>query len=298
MIEARSNTDTVRYLMSNAAKFSLLTGEQEIQLSRKVQAMLRVLELPESQRPEDWTLTVGRGQRAKSRMIESNLRLVLSVAMKYRNRGLPLEDLIQEGSLGLNRGIEKFDPERGCKASTYLVPWIKQGIARALEKQSRMIRLPGHIKQRIQKLKQLTRDYMQQNGTMPSANTLREAMELNEAEWNLLNSSLLDATSYDISVSTLESEKSLIDTIPSILATPQERLDTLGERERVEKILSSINERHAKVLRLHFGLENGEGKSMIEISQTLGISRERVRQIVNQGMQSARKVAERVQITA
>jgi RNA polymerase sigma factor (sigma-70 family) len=298
MIEAGSSTNTVRYLMSNAAKFSLLTGEQEIQLARKVQAMLRMLELPESKRPEDWTLTVRQGQRAKSRMIESNLRLVLSVAIKYRNMGLPLEGLIQEGSLGLNRGVEKYDPERGYKASTYLVPWIKQGITRALEKQSRIIRLPGHIKQRTQKLKQLTREYMQQNGTMPSAKTLRAAMELNEAEWNLLISSLLDATSYDISVSTLESEKRLIDNIPSVLATPQERLDTIGERERVEKILGSINERHAKVLRLHFGLDNGEGKSMIEISQILGISRERVRQIVNQGMQSARKVVQQTQMTA
>jgi RNA polymerase sigma factor (sigma-70 family) len=294
MSEIRNNGDTVRFLMMNAAKFPLLTGEQEIKFARQVQSMLKVLELPELERPEDWQLTVNQGQKAKNRMIESNLRLVINVAKKYQNMGLPFEDLIQEGSIGLNRGVEKFDPERGYKASTYLFAWIKQSITRAIANTSRMIRLPIYMKERTLKLKQLTRESIQKTGKRPSAETLREAMELDEHQWKILMSSLHDAISYDITVSKEDNETSLADLLPSGLETPQENLDLMGERDRLEQILTGIDKREAYVLELRYGIDQDAGKSLAEIGQMLGISRERVRQIENKAMKSARKVAAKV----
>jgi RNA polymerase primary sigma factor len=276
MAEIRSEVDTVNYLMKNAGRFPLLTGEQEIELGRQVQSMMKLLALSETDRPEDWSQTVSQGQKAKTRMIKSNLRLVINVAKKYQNMGLPFEDLIQEGSIGLNRGIEKFDPERGYKASTYLFAWIKQAITRAIANTSRTIRLPVHMKERVQKLKQLTREMMKESGRRPSAEALREAMELDEQQW----------------------KTSLADLLPSGLETPQDMLDTIGERDRLEQILCGIDKREAYVLGLRYGLDRGEGRSLAEIGQMLGVSRERVRQIEAKAMRSARKVANQVQMIA
>lgn len=298
MAEIRSDGDTVHYLMKSAGRFPLLTGDQEIELGRQVQAMMKVLELPETERPEDWSQIISQGQRAKTRMIKSNLRLVINVAKKYQNMGLPFEDLIQEGSIGLNRGIEKFDPERGYKASTYLFAWIKQAITRAIANTSRMIRLPVHMKERTLKLKQLTREMMKESGRRPSAEALREAMELDESQWKLLMSSLHDAISYDIKVSKEDNETSLADLLPSGLETPQDNLDALGERDRLEQILCGIDEREAYVLGLRYGLDQGEGRSLAEIGQMMGVSRERVRQIEAKAMRSARRVANQVQLIA
>jgi RNA polymerase primary sigma factor len=298
MTEIRSENDTVYFLMKSAGKFPLLTGNQEIELGRQVQAMMKVLELPESERHEDWGQIVSRGQKAKTRMIKSNLRLVINVAKKYQNMGLPFEDLIQEGSIGLNRGVEKFDPERGYKASTYLFAWIKQGITRAIANTSRTIRLPIHIRERVQKLKQLTRQMMKESGKRPSAETLREAMELDEQQWELLMSSLHDAISYDITVSKEDSETSLADLLPSGLETPQDSLDATAERDRLEQILCSIDRREAYVLGLRFGIDQGEGRSLAEVGQMMGVSRERVRQIEAKAMRSARKVAKKAQLRA
>jgi RNA polymerase primary sigma factor len=299
MAEIRSEVDTVNYLMKNAGRVPLLTGAQEIELGRQVQAMMKVLELPETDRPEDWNQTVSQGQKAKTRMIKSNLRLVINVAKKYQNMGLPFEDLIQEGSIGLNRGIEKFDPERGYKASTYLFAWIKQAITRAIANTSRTIRLPVHMKERVQKLRQLTREMMKESsGRRPSAEALRKAMELDEPQWQLLMASMHDATSYDVKVSKEDNETSLADLLASELETPQDRLDALGERARLEQILCGIDKREAYVLGLRYGLDRGEGRSLAEIGQMMGISRERVRQIEAKAMRSARKVANQVQLIA
>lgn len=298
MAEIRTENDTVYFLMKSAGKFPLLTGDQEIELGRQIQTMMKLLELPESERTEDWGLIVSRGQKAKTRMIKSNLRLVINVAKKYQNMGLPFEDLIQEGSIGLNRGVEKFDPERGYKASTYLFNWIKQGITRAIANTSRTIRLPIHIRERIQKLKQLTNQMMKESGRRPSAETLREAMELDEQQWELLMSSLHDAISYDITVSKEENETSLADLLPSGLETPQDSLDATAERDRLEQILCGIDQREAYVLGLRFGIDQGEGRSLAEVGQMMGVSRERVRQIEAKAMRSARKVAKKAQLTA
>jgi RNA polymerase sigma factor (sigma-70 family) len=293
-----AETSTVNFLLRNAARFPLLTGDQEIQLGRQVQAMMNVKSLPESERPEDWSLIVSRGKRAKDQMIQCNLRLVFSIAQKYQNLGVPFEDLIQEGVIGLSRGVELFDPERGCKASTYLYAWIKQGITLSIGNASRMIRLPIYMKERIQKLKALTRQMMQETGKTPSAETLRKAMELDEKQWKYTLRSLKDAVSYDVSISTKDSETTLIELLPSELETPQERLETMGERERLEQILNGIDKREAYVLELRYGIDQGEGRSLAEVGQVMGLSRERVRQIENKAMMSAQKVAQQFQLSA
>jgi RNA polymerase sigma factor (sigma-70 family) len=260
--------------------------------------MMRVLELPEHERSEAWPVILKRGQRAKNQMIQSNIRLVIKVAKKYQKMGLPLEDLIQEGTIGLNRGVEKFDPERGFKASTYLFAWINQGIRAALGNTSKMIRLPMHMNERIIKLKRITREMTQATGKRPSAETLRKAMELSEDQWNITMKSLQDAISYDITVSREDNETRLIDLLPSDLETPQDGLDEMSDRDRVEQILSGLREREAYVLGLRYGLDQGEGRTLAEIGQMMGVTRERVRQIEAKAMHSARKVANQAQLIA
>jgi RNA polymerase primary sigma factor len=293
-----AETGTVNFLLRNAARFPLLTVDQEIQLGRQVQAMMNVKALPESERPEDWSLIMSRGKRAKDQMIQCNLRLVINVAQKYQNLGVPFEDLIQEGVIGLSRGVELFDPERGCKACTYLYAWIKQGITLSIGNGARMIRLPIYMKERIQKLKALTRQMMEETGKRPSAETLRTAMELDEKQWKYTLRSLKDAISYDVVVSSKDSETSLIELLPSELETPQDLLEATCERERLEQILNGINKREAYVLELRYGIDQGEGRSLAEVGQVMGLSRERVRQIENKAMMAAQKVAQKFQLSA
>jgi RNA polymerase sigma factor (sigma-70 family) len=298
MAEILGSADIVFFIMHNAARFPLLTVDQEIQLGRQVQAMMNVKALPESERPEDWSLIMSRGKRAKDQMIQSNLRLVINVAQKYQNLGVPFEDLIQEGVIGLNRGVELFDPERGCKACTYLYAWIKQGITLSIGNGARMIRLPIYMKERIQKLKALTRQMMKETGKRPSAETLRTAMELDEKQWKYTLRSLKDAISYDVVVSSKDSETSLIELLPSELETPQDLLEATCERERLEQILNGINKREAYVLELRYGIDQGEGRSLAEVGQVMGLSRERVRQIENKAMMAARRVAHQARLMA
>ncbi|HEY9825036.1 MAG TPA: RNA polymerase sigma factor RpoD/SigA [Stenomitos sp.] len=293
-----SNGDAVHYLKVSAGKYLLLTAEQEIELGRQVQAMMQVLELPEPQRSQDWQQVVREGQTAKEQMIKSNLRLVITMGKRYQNMGLPYEDLIQEGCIGLNRGVEKFDPERGYRASTYLFAWIKQGMMRAIANNGRMIRLPVHIKARTLKLKQLTRELMTEHGSKPSAAQLRKAMELDEQQWDVLMRSLPDAVSYDVPVSSDGNETSLADLLPSRLETPQEHLERIDTRDRLEQIFSCLKAREAQVLSLRYGVDQVQRRSLAEIGQMLGISRERVRQIESKAMMKARKVANQGQKSA
>ena len=137
-----SDPDLTDFIMQKAGRTPLLTGDEEITLSRQVQAMLSIEDLPHSERPSDWERIMKRGQQAKERMVAANLRLVIKVAAKYMHRGMDLPDLIQEGSLGLMRGIEKYDPERGYKLSTYIYWWIRQAITRAIRDKARTIRIP------------------------------------------------------------------------------------------------------------------------------------------------------------
>ena len=159
---------------------------------------------------------------------------------------------------------------------------------------SRMTRLPADMKRKVQKLKYLTREMMQETGRRPSAEILREAMELDERKWNLLISSLADATSYDIIVSAKDDETRLIDLLSSELATPQDMLDMQDQYDRVELLFTRIGEREANLLRLRYGIDGRKPKTLEELGRIMGISRERVRQIENKAMKSARKVAAQV----
>ncbi len=251
-----SRANLVVYLKEIGA-IPLLTHEDEHELARRVRAG---------------------DEAAKARMVEANLRLVVQIARRYLNRGLPLPDLIEEGNLGLIRAVEKFDPDRGTRFSTYATWWIRHVIVRALANQARIIRLPVHVEQMLGRLAKEQRRLTQEFGRAPTTEELAQALGTTPEQVIELEEIRQHPVSLDAPVG--EGETSLGETVPDTTADPNEALTRLfHERADLVSVLDDLAVNERAVLRRRFGLEDAPPQTLEAIGRVMGLSRERVRQI-------------------
>lgn len=261
--------DSVRLYLREIGKIPLLTAPEELALAQKV---------------------VAGDKRAKDKMAEANMRLVVSIAKRYVGRGLDLLDLIQEGNTGLLRAVEKFDPDKGFKFSTYATWWIRQAITRAIADQARTIRIPVHMVETINKLLRTQRRLTQELNREPSNEEIAEAMELDVEKVEHIMKIKQDISSLDASVRDDEEDSVLQDFIEDEdTVTPEESATGQLLKEQVKDLLGSLSEREQKILRLRFGLEDGKNHTLEEVGQEFSVTRERIRQIEAKALAKLKK---------
>ena len=306
-VNAKFTADMVRTYLREIGRVPLLSREQEIIYGKQVQQMMALLEAKEALRKEidhepslsEWAARVNQseteinhlmvqGKRAKQKMIEANLRLVVAIAKKYQKRNMEFLDLIQEGTLGLERGVEKFDPMRGYKFSTYAYWWIRQAITRAIAQQGRTIRLPIHITEKLNKIKKVQRELAQKLGRSPSPTEIAKELELEPAQIREYLNMARQPVSLDVRVGEnqdTELQEMLEDDGPSPeYYTTQEFL-----RQDLNNLLAELTPQQRQVVALRFGLEDGNEMSLAKVGERLNLSRERVRQLEHQALAHLRR---------
>jgi RNA polymerase primary sigma factor len=298
--------DSIRLYLQEIGRIRLLRADEEIELARKIAELLqmervreRLMEqLERDPHDSEWAEAVELplptfryrlhlGRRAKEKMVQSNLRLVVSIAKKYMNRGLSFQDLIQEGSLGLIRAAEKFDHEKGYKFSTYATWWIRQAITRAIADQSRTIRLPVHLYETISRIKKTTKLLSQEMGRKPTEEEIATRMEMTIEKLRFIAKSAQLPISLETPIGK-EEDSRLGDFIESDSETPEDQVSKNLLREDLEKVLDSLSPRERDVLRLRYGLDDGRMKTLEEIGQIFNVTRERIRQIEAKALRKLR----------
>jgi RNA polymerase primary sigma factor len=298
--------DSIRLYLQEIGRIRLLRADEEIELARKIADLLELervrdrLQEQLEREPEyrEWAEAVQIplpafryrlhiGRRAKDKMVQSNLRLVVSIAKKYMNRGLSFQDLIQEGSLGLIRAAEKFDHEKGYKFSTYATWWIRQAITRAIADQSRTIRLPVHLYETISRIKKTTKLLSQEMGRKPTEEEIATRMEMTIEKLRFIAKSAQLPISLETPIGK-EEDSRLGDFIESDGETPEDQVSKNLLREDLEKVLDSLSPRERDVLRLRYGLDDGRMKTLEEIGQIFNVTRERIRQIEAKALRKLR----------
>jgi RNA polymerase nonessential primary-like sigma factor len=289
--------DSVRAYLRDIGRIPLLEHDEEILLGRKVQRLMEIEDkrkelIEEHNRTIDdtelalyfdfdrkeLTREIRAGQKAKDKMVTANLRLVVSIAKKYTKRNMELLDIIQEGTIGLVRGVEKFDPGRGYKFSTYAYWWIRQGITRAIAEKSRAIRLPIHVTENLNRLKKAQRELSQLNGFMPTVSQLAECLELSEDEIKDLMCKARQPTSLEIKIGE-NRDTALIDLLEDESQLPDDLLTASCIKEDMRELIKELPEMQASVVRMRYGIGEDvvEPMSMTAVGQILNMSRDRVR---------------------
>lgn len=261
--------DSVRLYLREIGKIPLLTAEEELALAQQV---------------------VAGDKGAKDKMAEANMRLVVSIAKRYVGRGLDLLDLIQEGNTGLLRAVEKFDPDKGFKFSTYATWWIRQAITRAIADQARTIRIPVHMVETINKLLRTQRRLTQEMNREPTHEEIAKEMEIDVDKVEHIMKIKQDISSLDASVRDDEEDSVLADFIEDEdTVSPEESATNQLLKEHVKDMLGSLTEREQKILKLRFGLEDGKSHTLEEVGQEFSVTRERIRQIEAKALAKLRK---------
>ena len=305
--------DLVRSYLRDIGRVPLLSHEQEITLGRQVQELVRLEEaeaefkMRQGHDPsrEEMASSLGispavlrrrliNGRRAKERMVAANLRLVVSVAKKYTKRNMELLDLIQEGTIGLVRGVEKFDPTRGYKFSTYAYWWIRQGITRAIAEKSRTIRLPIHITETLNKLKKGQRELSQELGRTPTVGELAEFLELPEPEVKDLLSRARQPVSLEMKVGDSD-DTELCELLQNDAPMPHELVDGDCLKGDMRSLLEQLPPLQGRVLKMRYGIDVEEPMSLTGIGRELGMSRDRVRNLERDGLAGLRRLSEAVE---
>ena len=293
--------DSVRLYLREIGKIPLLNSEEELELAQKIVANRDELEAIREQLTDE-ELAVGERHkleakatklsRPKDKMAEANMRLVVSIAKRYSGRGLDFLDLIQEGNTGLLRAVEKFDPDKGFKFSTYATWWIRQAITRAIADQARTIRIPVHMVETINKLLRTQRRMTQELNREPTMEELSAELELEPEKIEYIMKIKQDISSLDAGVGRDgdEEDSVLADFIEDEeTISPEDSATNQLLKEQVQDVLSSLSDREQKIVRMRFGLDNGKSHTLEEVGQEFAVTRERIRQIEAKALAKLRK---------
>ena len=250
--------DPIKAYLKDVRPIPLLNAEKEVELARKIK----------------------KGDSdARNTMIRSNLRLVISIAKRYSNLGVPLSDLIEEGNIGLMKAVEKFDPERGFRFSTYAAWWIKQGISRAIIDQGKMIRVPVYMNEEVLKYKKTVEKLQHKLRRKPRVGEIAKKMQVSVEKVRDLEQCIAKMSSLDAPIGE-DGDGQVKDIIEDqSLASPDEELETFLNKERTMDLLDALTDRERKIINLRFGLTDGNAHTLAEIAKQMGVSRERIRQV-------------------
>jgi RNA polymerase primary sigma factor len=265
------STDSLQLFLKDIGKVALLTAAQEVELAKRIE----------------------RGDhRAKQEMVEANLRLVVSIAKKYRNQGLPFLDLIQEGTIGLVRAAEKFDYRKGFKFSTYATWWIRQAVARALADKARTIRMPVHVVEKLNKIVRTERKLRAEKGREPYSFEIARELELAEDEVDQIRRSAQAPVSLEKPVGDEDESEFGHFLTDDNVPLPDEAAETMMRKETLKAILGTLSSRERQVLELRYGLDGQHPRTLDEVGRTFNVTRERIRQIENQSLKKLRALAD------
>ena len=308
MAQSKIAGDSVRAYLRDIGRIPLLEHEEEILLGRQVQRLMQLVEYKKELNLDDDGLAdaldvplkqikreLRSGEKAKDKMVTANLRLVVSIAKKYTKRNMELLDIIQEGTIGLVRGVEKFDPSRGYKFSTYAYWWVRQGITRAIAEKSRSIRLPIHVTENLNKLKKAQRELSQANGQIPTVAELAEALNLTVDDVKDLMCKARQPASLEIKIGE-NRDTALIDLLEDETQLPDRLLEAQYVKEDIQKLIADLPEMQATVISMRFGIGEDivEPMSMTAIGQVLNMSRDRVRTLENKALKSLREMSNKI----